>query len=111
MNKKMTSLGLALVAVVMLVGAGCSKTTPVVDTNGTYTLAEIATHKDATSCWTAVRGQVYDLTSWIIQHPGGAENILSVCGKDGTAAFTAQHNGQREPESELKSFHIGTLAS
>src|ERR1700749_592681 len=41
-----------------------------------YTLATIATHNNASSCWAALNGKVYDLTSWINQHPGGPEHIL-----------------------------------
>lgn len=91
-------------------------TTQSVDTGSTatttatsYTLAQVALHKDATSCWTAINGKVYDVTSWINQHPGGPEAILSICGSDGSAAFNAQHGGQRRPESELANFYIGPL--
>jgi cytochrome b involved in lipid metabolism len=74
-----------------------------------YTLAMVATHKNASSCWTAIDGKVYDLTKWINQHPGGTEAILSICGKDGTAAFHTQHEGQSEPAERLAGFQIGTL--
>lgn len=76
----------------------------------TFTMAEVATHKDATSCYTVIRGNVYDVTSWISQHPGGAEAILSLCGKDGTTAFVDQHGGRPRQENELATFQIGTLA-
>lgn len=71
--------------------------------------AEVATHSSAESCYTVVSGIVYDLTSWIDQHPGGREAILSLCGTDGTAAFEAQHGGERRPAEELASFAIGIL--
>ncbi|HBW74297.1 MAG TPA: hypothetical protein DEF59_03490 [Candidatus Magasanikbacteria bacterium] len=45
-----------------------------------FTLKQIAVHNSATSCWTAVNGNVYDLTPWISQHPGGDGAILSMCG-------------------------------
>src|SRR5690242_3032626 len=57
----------------------------------TYTLAEVATHKNNSSCWTAINGKVYDLTSWINRHPGGPERILNICGTDATDAFNIQH--------------------
>lgn len=76
----------------------------------TYTLAEVAVHKDASSCWTAINGKVYDVTNWIDQHPGGADKILSVCGINGTEAFNGQHSGQGEPASYLSSYEIGTLS-
>jgi cytochrome b involved in lipid metabolism len=88
---------------------------PTVQTNTqtsakTYTLAEIAKHPNASSCYTAVRGTVYDLTNFITEHPGGAANILKICGKDGTSAFTKKHAGRPEPEQELAGHEIGKLA-
>jgi cytochrome b involved in lipid metabolism len=76
----------------------------------TYTLAQVAIHKDATSCWSAVKGSVYDLTSWIGKHPGGDKAILSICGKDGTSAFEKQHGGMQQQEAQLATFKIGALA-
>jgi cytochrome b involved in lipid metabolism len=87
-----------------------STTTPPVTTSG-YTLAEVATHKDASSCWSAINGKVYDLTAWINQHPGGPQRILSICGKDGSSAFNGQHSGQARPADELANFYKGDLAT
>ncbi len=75
----------------------------------TYTLADVAKHATQSSCWSAIDGKVYDLTAWISKHPGGAGAILSICGKDGSAVFNAQHGGQPRPASELAAFLIGTL--
>ncbi|MES2059604.1 MAG: cytochrome b5-like heme/steroid binding domain-containing protein [Patescibacteria group bacterium] len=78
---------------------------------GEYTLADVSKHSNASSCWTTINGGVYDVTAWINQHPGGPEAILSLCGKDGSAAFDAQHGGQRRPASELATFKIGVLVN
>ena len=85
-------------------------TPPVTSTTPNYTLAQVQTHNNSSSCWSAIGNNVYDLTSWINQHPGGKQAILSLCGKDGTAAFEGQHGGQRRPENELASLKIGTYA-
>ncbi len=74
-----------------------------------YSLADVATHPDRTSCWTAINGNVYDVTAWIERHPGGAERILSICGKDGSSAFSKKHFGEPKPETMLASFKIGIL--
>ena len=74
-----------------------------------YGMAEVATHNSASSCWSAINGNVYDLTSWIGRHPGGQGAILSICGKDGSAAFDDQHGGERRPANELAGFKIGQL--
>jgi cytochrome b involved in lipid metabolism len=74
-----------------------------------YTMAEIAAHNSQSSCWTVIRGDVYDLTEWISKHPGGADKILKICGKDGTQAFEKKHGGQDKPEAALAQFKIGKL--
>lgn len=75
------------------------------------TAAQVSTHNSAQSCWTSISGNVYDLTAWINQHPGGKSAILRLCGVDGTAAFNGQHGGQGRPERELATFKVGALAS
>ncbi|MES2087816.1 MAG: cytochrome b5-like heme/steroid binding domain-containing protein [Patescibacteria group bacterium] len=87
-----------------------TSTTTSTETPKTFTLAEVATHNNDSSCYSAIRGSVYDLTSWIYKHPGGSARILSICGKDGTSAFTTQHAGEPRPEAMLASFKIGELA-
>jgi cytochrome b involved in lipid metabolism len=74
-----------------------------------YSLADVAAHNSASSCWTAINGKVYDVTSWIGRHPGGRAAILSLCGTDGSAAFNGQHGGQARPEAELATFYIAPL--
>lgn len=75
-----------------------------------YTLAQVAEHGVDGNCWSAINGQVYDLGAWIAKHPGGDRAILSICGKDGSAAFNGQHGGDRKPERILAGFDIGVLA-
>lgn len=74
----------------------------------TFTMAEIATHNNASSCYSVISGKVYDLTMWINMHPGGKTPILSICGIDGTAKFMAQHHGAKKQMDILARFYIGT---
>ncbi len=76
----------------------------------TFTMAEVQQHNSGSSCYTVVNGSVYDVTAWISKHPGGEKAIMSMCGKDASAAYDRQHNTQARPASELASFKIGTLA-
>ena len=80
------------------------------NTTGGITMAEVAKHNSAASCYTAISGSVYDLTAWVNQHPGGKEAILSLCGTDGTAAFKNQHGGQKKQEDTLATYKIGLLS-
>lgn len=77
---------------------------------GTYTMAQVSQHSSGSSCWTVVDNTVYDVTPFINQHPGGSGAIISLCGIDGSSAFTEQHGGQRRPARELAGFEIGVLA-
>jgi len=73
------------------------------------TLDEVKKHDSATSCWSIVYGNVFDLTKWISKHPGGATVIRAICGKDGTSSFEGQHAGQGKPANQLSNYFIGKL--
>lgn len=74
-----------------------------------FTMAQVAQHASAASCYTVVSGSVYDVTAFVTKHPGGQSAIKSMCGVDGTAAFSAQHGGQGSPASTLAKYKIGVL--
>jgi cytochrome b involved in lipid metabolism len=74
------------------------------------TMAQVAQHNSKASCWASISGFVYDLTSWIPNHPGGEQNILQLCGTDGTAKFNGQHGNDSRAKGVLAGFKIGTLA-
>lgn len=74
-----------------------------------FTMAQISTHTDATSCYTVINGGVYDLTMWVNMHPGGKPPILSLCGKDGTTGFMNKHKGAEKFMTVLARFKIGLL--
>lgn len=75
----------------------------------TYTLAEVQAANSNTKCWSVISGNVYNLTPFTPGHPGGQAAILGLCGKDGTAAFKAQHGGQAKPENTLAKYFLGAL--
>lgn len=78
---------------------------------GTYTLAQVGAHATAGNCWTAINGNVYNLTDWIAKHPGGAARIIAICGKDGSQSFSGKHGADANAQAALANFKIGVLAS
>ena len=76
-----------------------------------YSPISVAKHNNQSDCWAIINGKIYNLTSWIGQHPGGPENILSICGQDGSNAFNNQHGGQALPQSMLQQFYVANVAS
>jgi hypothetical protein len=77
-----------------------------------YTLAEIARHADAKSCWMAIDGVVYDFTAYLPQHPADPQAMLKHCGREASEAFRTKDAGR--PHSPyaarlLGTYRIGTL--
>lgn len=52
---------------------------------------ELARHNSRHDCWMAIRGRVYDVSSYMQAHPGGAGQLMRGAGKDATALFDAIH--------------------
>ena len=83
--------------------------TPSGNSAKSYTTSDVASNNNQSSCWTIVNGNIYDLTSYINSHPGGQKAIASICGVDGTGAFSNQHGGSTKPEKVLQSYFISPL--
>lgn len=81
---------------------------------------EVSQHNSRNDCWTVISGEVYDLTDYVIRHPGGNE-ILRACGTDATSLFNSRQSadgrervGSGAPHSQaaaeqLARLKIGTL--
>jgi len=74
-----------------------------------FSVADVAGHKDADSgMYIIVDENVYDVTAFVNEHPGGAKILKRVAGKDATKQFWKYHN-----ESVLKKYSerlkIGTV--
>ena len=46
---------------------------------------EVARHASKTDCWIVIANSVYDVTSFLDDHPGGPETVVGVAGQDATA--------------------------
>lgn len=75
----------------------------------TLSVELVSTYSSADACWSIVNGQVYDLTPWINEHPGGSSRILGMCGRDASADFSGQHGGEQRPEEILQGYLLGAL--
>ncbi|MEJ6758869.1 MAG: cytochrome b5 domain-containing protein [Pontimonas sp.] len=50
-----------------------------------------------------------EFTTWIDSHPGGARDILNVCGVDGTDAFNSEHARDRKALVTAEEYVLGAL--
>lgn len=98
-------MSVVAVSAVAPVASAATKPAPV----KTISKKVVAQHASASSCWTIVKGGVYDVTSWISAHPGGKAAIEGMCGKDATRAFSGQHGMSGGEAKMLASFKIGKL--
>ena len=79
----------------------------------TFTLAQVAAHADAKTCWMAIHGKVYDVTAYIDLHPADPQVILKHCGKEASRGWDTKDAGR--PHSQraavlLEKYYIGELA-
>ncbi|GAA5914647.1 uncharacterized protein JCM6883_001028 [Sporobolomyces salmoneus] len=54
--------------------------------------SEVANHKSADSAWVIIEGNVYDVTEFLEDHPGGKKVLLNACGQDSTEKFWQFHS-------------------
>jgi alkylation response protein AidB-like acyl-CoA dehydrogenase len=72
-----------------------------------FSAADVASHKTASDLWIIVDEDVYDLTNFQEEHPGGKKILSRVAGKDASKQFWKYHN-----DSILKKYQklqVGSL--
>jgi cytochrome b involved in lipid metabolism len=74
-----------------------------------FTMEEVKQHNTRKSAWVAIDGRVYDVTSFVDKHPGGALPMLELIGLDGTDPFMGFH-GPEVIKRWLPLYYIGDVA-
>lgn len=73
-----------------------------------YSLEEIKGHNSVESAWCIYKNEVYDITTYINEHPGGADLLLEAAGGDLTTMFDDQGHSDNALII-MKKFKIGEL--
>ena len=113
MDERSKRIFTVVLSLSMLLVVSCSQTPATGKTiapGTTYSMAEVASHNNAQSCWLVIDGKVYDATDYLTRHPAGPDKILQTCGTDATDAFggVGKHAGNRA-QNDLASLYIGDL--
>lgn len=83
---------------------------PAVAAEREITAAELASHAKPDDCWMAIRGGVYDLTSYLPDHPSRPTIIEPWCGREASDAYNTKTTGRAhtgEADAMLPKYRIG----
>ncbi len=78
----------------------------------TLNMTELAKHNSSKDCWLLISGKIYNVTSFLFAHPGGAGTITPYCGQEATRAFQTKDIGRPHSGSAvsmLASYYVGNL--
>ncbi|XP_030766124.1 cytochrome b5 isoform X1 [Sitophilus oryzae] len=75
-----------------------------------YTKAQVRDHNKKESVWVLVHNDIYDVTAFLNEHPGGEEVLLEQAGKDASEAFEDVGHSSDAREMMLK-YKVGTLVA
>ncbi|KAI8340920.1 cytochrome b5 protein [Chlamydoabsidia padenii] len=73
-----------------------------------YSIADVNAHRTVRDLWLVIHNKVYDITEFVLEHPGGEEVLRDEAGKDATVSF--EDIGHSSDAREiLEKYHIGEL--
>ncbi|KAM9983719.1 hypothetical protein ACTFIY_000450 [Dictyostelium cf. discoideum] len=80
--------------------------------NNGILLSEVKKHNEKSNAWVVIDGQVYDITSFIYDHPGGSDILVEHLGEDISDVFIdgQLHEHSLVAYNMLKQYSIGQLA-
>eukprot|EP00428_Durinskia_dybowskii_P072612 CAMPEP_0170394852 /NCGR_PEP_ID=MMETSP0117_2-20130122/21472_1 /TAXON_ID=400756 /ORGANISM="Durinskia baltica, Strain CSIRO CS-38" /LENGTH=76 /DNA_ID=CAMNT_0010651135 /DNA_START=128 /DNA_END=355 /DNA_ORIENTATION=+ len=58
---------------------------------GPYDASEVALHNKADDCWIIVDGKVYDVSTYVQDHPGGDSILANAGGDSSVGVHGPQH--------------------
>ncbi len=75
--------------------------------NGKMTMSDVSSHNKRNDCYLVIKNNVYDVSSYISNHPGGQGKIISNCGQEVTGIFADIHSNFAW--DLLKNYKIGQI--
>ena len=82
---------------------------PTATASATISAQEVAMHNSPDDCWIIVSNKVYDVSSYVKLHPGGASAIMPYCGEEATHAFETKDLSRGEDHSGFAYSHLDSL--
>ncbi|KMT08906.1 hypothetical protein BVRB_6g136260 [Beta vulgaris subsp. vulgaris] len=73
-----------------------------------FSMQETAEHNTKEDCWVVIDGKVYDVTSYMDEHPGGDDVFLTASGKDAKEDFEDAGHSQ-DARDIMEKYFVGEL--
>ncbi|KAF5722434.1 nitrate reductase [Fusarium mundagurra] len=91
------------------VNSAVNQNEEIIPSDRKITVDELENHRSHdTGVWIAIAGNVYDVSTFLSEHPGGDAILLDAAGTDATEDFFDLHS--EEAEKLLPAYHIGRLS-
>ncbi|XP_066156562.1 cytochrome b5-like isoform X2 [Euwallacea fornicatus] len=75
-----------------------------------YSFEEIKKHNNKNSTWFVINNDVYDVTEFLNEHPGGEEVLIEQAGKEATESFEDVGHSSDAREM-MEKYKIGTMVA
>lgn len=77
---------------------------------------EVSKHNNAQDCWMTISGNVYNVSLFLDQHPGGKGTVIPYCGKESTSSFQTKGLTPARAHTALavgllNNYYVGKLGS
>lgn len=78
-----------------------------------YTSEDLSNHKTAASCWVSRHGKVYDISTFLPDHPGGEDVVLKYAGGsvDATMKDGEEHEHSEAAYDMMEEYLVGRLGT
>eukprot|EP00271_Cylindrocystis_brebissonii_P011554 TRINITY_DN29411_c0_g1_i1.p1 TRINITY_DN29411_c0_g1~~TRINITY_DN29411_c0_g1_i1.p1 ORF type:complete len:191 (+),score=45.34 TRINITY_DN29411_c0_g1_i1:104-676(+) len=74
-----------------------------------FTVEEVSRHSSRDDCWLIIKGKVYDVTSYVDEHPGG-DSIAKNAGGEATEGFLGPQHPSRVFDI-IEDYFVGDLVT
>ena len=75
-----------------------------------YSLEEVWKHDKTDDCWIIIDDKVYDVSSYMMNHPGGFYKLISNSGPGSDASFDFfNHGHSKSAKNMVHKFYIGDI--
>ena len=75
-----------------------------------YTREEVLMHNNENDCWIIINNKVYNITKYLVLHPGGKKILLQSAGQDATKYF-CDINHSKKAYKQLENNYIGNIST